>query len=461
MPRLLIVSLSHNPRGGADRIVADLGRELPSRGWETVLGLTRGATFNSPSRYTETHTGLKVVEIDGTLGTRASRLKALTKVIRRTSPDVILSMRVFDVLEVVSHLKSVDVVSAPRFVMGIRAFESPYLSDLRQYRHNIDFCVTSGHLIADACHRWAGLEANRVESIGGGVAAPRTAVRPRTPTVPVRILYAGRLEQVQKRVLDLIDFVRCLKKLEVDFQLDICGSGDEEPVLVHELAPEVSAGKVRFHGWVSEDHLYSRFYPNADVFVHFAAWEGITISPREAMIHGVVPVISEFSGIYTEKQFLNGINSLLFPVGRPDVAALNVKRLISSPRLMMRLSEAAMESQSGRYSFDGSIDAWRDVFNTVISLPPKQGPYPQIAERLDGRLSRLGVPGRVQHWIRSFLNLPVRYADPGSEWPVCSGLMTQQEQQEIEEFGHAREMEKQQQSGSNLLQVPADLEVIP
>ena len=451
MPRLLIVSLSHNPRGGADRIVADLCRELPSQGWDTVLGLTQGAVFNIPDRYTEVHRNLSTIEVDGTLGTRTGRLRSLKNVIRKVSPDVVLSMRVFDVLEAVSLLKSVNQSSAPRLVMGIRAFESPYFADLRRFRENIDFCVTSGNLIADACYRVAGIEADRVESIGGGVKSPSVVVYPRNPGSTVRLLYAGRLEQPQKRVLDLIEFVRCLKHLRVDFRLDVCGTGPEELNLIQELRPLIDAGRISFHGWVSEAELYSRYYPNADCFVHFAAWEGITISPREAMAHGVVPVISEFSGLHSEKQFLNGINALTFPVGRPDCAAMNVMSLMSTPGLFPKLSQAAMDSQSGRYSFAGSIDAWRDVLNKSLSLPPKSGRFPRMPERIHGRLSRLGVPASLQHWARSVFHRPIRYADPGSEWPTCSGLMTQEEHQEIVTFGDFREAEEKRRCSGNSL----------
>ena len=431
--------------------MADLCRELPSQGWDTVLGLTQGAVFNIPDRYTEVHRNLSTIEVDGTLGTRTGRLRSLKNVIRKVSPDVVLSMRVFDVLEAVSLLKSVNQSSAPRLVMGIRAFESPYFADLRRFRENIDFCVTSGNLIADACYRVAGIEADRVESIGGGVKSPSVVVYPRNPGSTVRLLYAGRLEQTQKRVLDLIEFVRCLKHLRIDFRLDVCGTGPEELNLIQELRPLIDAGRISFHGWVSEAELYSRYYPNADCFIHFAAWEGITISPREAMAHGVVPVISEFSGLHSEKQFLNGINALTFPVGRPDMAAMCVKSLTSTPGLFTKLSQAAMDSQTGRYSFAGSIDAWRDVLNKSLSLPPKSGSFPRVPERIYGRLSRLGVPASLQHWARSVFNRPIRFADPGSEWPTSSGLMTKEEHLEIMTFGDVREAEEKRRcSGTSL-----------
>jgi hypothetical protein len=196
------------------------------------------------------------------------------------------------------------------------------------------------------------------------------------------------------------------------------------------------------HGWVNQTDLCSRFYATADCFVHFAAWEGVTIAPREAMAHGVVPVISEFTGIYAERQFLNNVNSLMFPVGRPDLAAEQVLKLCSTAGLSRRLSTAAMQSQTGRYSYEGAMDAWRDALNQCLSLPPKAGRFPKIPERLNGRLTNWGVPSAVQLVVRNLLKKPVRHSEPGSEWPTASGLITTDEQQEIVVFANEFEAEQ-------------------
>jgi glycosyltransferase involved in cell wall biosynthesis len=434
--RLLIVSRSHNPLGGADRIIADLCRELPSRGWDTVLGLTRGARFDDPDAYRQVHQDLPTVDVDGTMGTRACRLKALHATIRKVAPDVLLSMRVFDAYEAVAKLKAAAPKTTPRLMVGVRAFESPYISDVRRCRSNIDFCVTSGNLIAAACCSIGGLPQSRVESIGGGIHPPRRTPVPYVPGSPFRLLYAGRLEQSQKRALDLVPFVNSLVAQGVDFRLEVCGAGPEEDQLRRELAEFIRAGRVVLCGWVDQEALYTKHYPNSDCFVHFAAWEGITISPREAMAHGVIPVISEFTGLKAEGQFLNEVNSLTFPVGRPDLAAQQVARLSADAGLRQSLSAAARVSQTGRYSFQGSIDAWRDGLDRCLELPPQSGPFPKIPEELGGRLTDLGVPSSLQLWIRNLIGKPVLHSEPGSEWPTASGLITLDERREIEAFGN-------------------------
>ncbi len=370
------------------------------------------------------------------MGTRACRLKALQSIIRHVVPDVVLSMRVFDAYEAVARLKVSTPTKSPRLMVGVRAFESPYISDVRRCRDNIDFCVTSGNLIAAACCSIGGMEKSRVESIGGGIHPPQTAFAKRVSGSPIRLLYAGRLEQAQKRALDLVPFVNSLAQQGVEFRLEVCGAGPEEVRLKSELAEFIAAGRVVMCGWVNQDALYAKHYPNNDCFVHFAAWEGITISPREAMAHGVIPVISEFTGLKAEGQFLNELNSLTFPVGRADLAAQQVARLSRSPEYRAQLSSAARNSQTGRYSFSGSLDAWRDALNQCVELPAVSGPFPRVPEKLAGRLTDLGVPSSLQLWIRNLIGKAVLHSEPGSEWPTASGLMTADERAEIVEFGN-------------------------
>ena len=442
MPRrLLIISRSHNPLGGADRIIADLCRELPRRGWQVTLGLTLGARFNRIEPYREVHGDLPIVEIDGCLGTRRARLRALGQTITAHRPQVVLSMRVFDVYEAVALAKAAG--GDMRLAVGIRAFEFPYLDDLIRYRDSVDLCVTSGELIAAACREQCGMDAARVSSIGGGVHPPITPVAPRRRTEHLSLLYAGRLETNQKRVLDLVPFVRELQHRDVAFHLDVVGTGPAEAVLRTQLEPFLRSGVVRLHGWVSRDELYQTFYPRADCFVHFAAWEGVTIAPREAMANGVVPVISQFQGLTMEGQFTDRLTALTFPVGDTAAAVSCVQRLRDEPELLSRLSENGLDSQRGKYTFEGSMDAWTEALNGCLAMPVQRGPIPCIREHLDGRLSRWGVPVGIQSRLRECLRLPISHASPGSEWPTASGLLTEAARGRFEEFAKYAEAKHQ------------------
>ncbi|MFG0335022.1 MAG: glycosyltransferase family 4 protein [Maioricimonas sp. JB049] len=440
--KLLICSRAHVPHGGADRIIADLCRELPDRGWQVTLGLTRGERFNDVDQYRDVlGSDLPIVEIDGRLGTRRARLKSLGRLIRQERPDVVLSMRVFDAYEAVAREKHRS-GCGPHLAVGVRSFEAGYLCDLILYRELIDLCVTSGELIATAAVDECGLDRSRVVSIGGGIHPPVVEVTPRTPRRPFVLLYAGRLEFEQKRVGDLVLLTRELRRRGLPFRLHIAGVGPAEHSLRQQLADEQADGRVVFHGWLSRERLYRELYPQADCFVHFAAWEGITIAPREAMVHGVVPVISRFRGLEVEGQFVDGETALTFPVGDVEAAADQISRLLEVQGLLQRLSRNAMRSQQGKYLFEGSMDAWARALEQTARRPPLAGVIPRVDQQLDGRLIRWGVTVGLQEGFRQQTGRKVRHRSPGSEWPTCSGRVTEVARLRFDRFADSLEGER-------------------
>jgi glycosyltransferase involved in cell wall biosynthesis len=432
MKRLLICSPSHALFGGVESIVNDLCHELPNRGWDAILALGKGSRFNDVGAYRNAYPDLPITEIDGTKGTRQGRLEALADLIEHIRPDVVLSARIFDAYEAVSECKKHQ--PNLRLAVTIQAYEPHYLNDLRAYRESVDLCVTSGNLIRLAVIHWSNFPEDRVVSIPGGVSAPRVPLAPRHPRSPIRIGYVGRLDQDQKRILDADPFVRELDKKGIDYTLDVVGAGPYETQLSQNLSGWVAQGRVKFHGWQSKDRLYLEYFPNMDCLIHFAHTEGVTIAPREAMAHGVVPVISEFTGLEAEQQFVHEANSLTFPVGDMESAAANIGRLMSEPGLMERLSKTALTSQNGKYTFAGAMDAWAEALDRCLEQPPAIGAVPKLSGPADGRLTRMGLSPRAAQRIRDLFGRQHLHRDPGSEWPTGSGLLTEDVAAEIMRF---------------------------
>jgi glycosyltransferase involved in cell wall biosynthesis len=430
--KLLICSPSNAVHGGVENIVSDLCREMPSRGWDAILALAKGTRFNNVEAYRSEYPGLSVVEIDGTKGTRQARLDSLAKLIRTVQPEIVLSARIFDVYESVSLLKR-DFAGL-RLAVTIQAYEPHYLYDARLYRNNIGLCITAGNLTRAAATQWSNLPDERVVSIPNGVNAPLMPVVPRRSGGALRIAYVGRLEEGQKRISDLAPFLEGLDNASIDCTLDIVGTGPAESLVKERLSAWVNRGKVMFHGWQARASLYSRFYPNLDCLIHFAHTEGVPIVPGEALMHGVVPVISEFTGLKAERQFINENNALTFAVGDTGAAARQVSRLVGEPGLLERLSGNAVNSLKGKYTFAGSMDAWADALDGCLEQPPTREPVPKLTLPADGRLTRLGLSPRMAQRIRDSFGKQHIHSDPGSEWPTGSGLITAEAAQEIARF---------------------------
>ncbi len=402
--RLFIATPSYYLAGGVERILEALARHLPPLGIEVVVGLAKGARFHDPARFREAFPEMRTVDVDGTSGTAYGRRRALRRAVVEADPDVVLNARVFDAYPVCAELKLEG--HRLRLATTLQAYETDFLVDLARYAAFVDCAITSGELIARAVRRFTSVE--HVMSIPGGVAPPRRSRAPHAG--PLRLGYVGRLEQVQKRILDLPLLAEELARRGVPFTIRVAGAGNAEDELRARMP------QAQFDGWVSVDELYERVYPELDVFVHFAEWEGLTIAPREAMVHGVVPVVSRFTGA---EDFVDGVNALTFPVGEIGVAADCIERLHRDRALLERLSAAAEISQHGVRSEQGAIDAWAEMLRGTLDRPSRLGASLPPAPADDGLLTRLGVPSAAAEAVRRVRRR--EHGDPGSEWPHWSG----------------------------------------
>jgi len=419
--KILICSRASSLIGGVESINHALCRELAPDKWDVRLALTKGARFNRPEQFVEAYPQFQIIEIDGTGGTRQARLEALLSLFRKEKPDIILNMRVFDVYEAAARYKRES--PETRLIAGIRCFETPLLYDVRLYRENVDFFVTSGELIARCCRDWAGIDALRIANIPGGIHIPEKFSPRSRFSEPIRLGYVGRLEQGQKRIFDLLSMLSELDRREIDYVFELAGKGPDEAVLLDRLKPWIDMGRVCYHGFVSEEVLYTKVYPNIDVFVHFAHTEGVTIAPREAMAHGSVPVISRFSGLEEEGLYRDGENCLVFNVGEPVQAVEHIIRLKNDANLFRLLSEKAIASQHGKYSYYGSIRAWETIFAKSLAMPSLSGKVPRVLDHDTGRLKRWIPSAWLRQRIRNLCHIHPQHNDPGGEWPTNSGSM--------------------------------------
>jgi glycosyltransferase involved in cell wall biosynthesis len=411
---LLVLTPSHALQGGVERVIDDLAAGLPSHAFRVVVGLARGARFHDPDAYRRAHPRLDSLEFDDGTGTRLGRVRSLRRVIERVRPGLVLNARLFDAYEAAATLK---LAGRPlRFAVTIQASEAEYVADLARYADFVDLCVTSGRRVASDVARFTTLPAERVVSIAGGV---RPAVRlvEHDDARPLRLGYVGRLDQPQKRVLDLPRTLARLDARGVPWTCRIAGAGPAESELRAALAAQGFGARVTLDGWTAIETLYAGVYPEIDVLLHFAAFEGVTIAPREAMAHGGVPVVSRFEGLDEEGHFVDGETALTFEVGDVEAAAAAVERLHRDRTLLRRLSRAARASQDGPRSLDGSIAEWAAALRATLARPPRVGAAPPRLPPPPGRLARGHIPPRLAEAVRRLLRRRVRHADPGSEWP--------------------------------------------
>jgi glycosyltransferase involved in cell wall biosynthesis len=202
------------------------------------------------------------------------------------------------------------------------------------------------------------LRTEDITTLPYGIHVPKNLERD-YQTDPLRLIYAGRVTQLQKRVWDFVPLVENLLKTGVPFEFDIVGEGDEYARLRDAMVALYPPGLVRFHPRVPHSDM-PRIWCGHDVFLQVSDFEGTSVSMLEAMAHGVAPVVTAASsGIAGVIQHQG--NGFVAPVGDMAAMARHVARLAAEPGLLMRTGAAAYESAQPY-----SMDLYRERFTAFL-----------------------------------------------------------------------------------------------
>jgi glycosyltransferase involved in cell wall biosynthesis len=235
--------------------------------------------------------------------------------------------------------------------------------------------------------------ASRISTIPYGVAAADNLTgRSLKGRQPLRVIYAGRLDQEQKRVLDLPRIVQAVAALGVPIHLTIAGSGR----LAAELKAQCDGQPVEFLGTV-ESAALPRILAGQDVCLLTSAFEGLPIGVLEAMGQGCIPLVGDIrSGI--PELIEDGVNGFRVPVGDIPGFASRLTELYRNSGLREQMSRAAWtKARSDCYRTERMVESYATLFASLPDTtharragrikPPPDLPW---AERLPGAVQMCG-----------------------------------------------------------------------
>lgn len=182
---------------------------------------------------------------------------------------------------------------------------------------------------------------------------------------PLRLIYSGRIETVQKRVLDLVALARHLADRRVEFELHIVGSGSAESELRAGLEC-IAPARIHMHGAVPPQRALD-LLANCDAFVLVSEFEGTSVAMLEAMGRGVVPVVTDVSGAADIIE--SGRNGWIVGVGDMQTMAERLAALAGDPELLRRTGLAARAAVAERYSLDASARGLARVLHAAVLKP--------------------------------------------------------------------------------------------
>lgn len=409
---ILFVTPSAYILGGVQDWLDYLLRGLEDLGWDCTLGLVEG-DHHDVDAYLAKHPWQKVVRIKNPTGSMEGRVRALISAIEKTRMDVVAVVNVVDAYEALRRMRRAG-KATPKLTATLHGLQSDLLADLRAEADVIDAVIATNRLSAK-------LVTQAIQSVDRVLYAPygvplfddvETCAPQRNEEL--RLLYSGRLEQEQKRILDLPYLLSALRGRGVKAQLSLAGGGPDEAALRKQFESLGLLSQVSFLGVLNQQDL-SQQYRKHDALIITSVWETGPIVAWEAMSHGLPVVSSRYVGSGLEGSLVDGVNSLLFPVGDMQAAAAAAARL-AEPGMRASLVRGGFDLLKRRYSREASIAQWHAALGRVMALPLLDRPGPGRSSLPSGRLDAwLGAEWGER--FRRALGKTYKHLDAGGEWP--------------------------------------------
>jgi len=221
----------------------------------------------------------------------------------------------------------------------------------------------------------------------------------------LRIAYVGRLAQWQKRILDFVPLAKELVSRGLDFSLTFVGEGPERGELERALtAMDGCAGRVSFLGQLSNEKALE-VLREQDVLVLLSEAEGQPFVLLEAMISGVVPVVTDLPG--TRELIVDGKTGFLVRPGDFAGFASISANLAGNRTQLANVAAAASRAVREKHEMRAAVGAFAELLATVSQMEPPDERVRAGFAYPGNRMQAWGVPQPLQGLKRRLLGQQV------------------------------------------------------
>jgi glycosyltransferase involved in cell wall biosynthesis len=343
-------------RGGAERQLLYVVKELKTRGWDQVV-----VTFNSGQPWdalvTEMGIPLRIVQ---RRRSRLIRLLQLSWLVQREGPGLV-------------HSWSNHTNVYARWLMasvGGKVFSfrnNPTVDSLGESTHRVPNaniygsadCVISNSAAALESAKAAGVKCRRTEIIRN-IVIVRGRAKPWEEVAVPRVVAAGSLVAIKGYDV-MIEAFRKLASEGCAFELLLAGDGPERTRLQRQA---ITAGLGKCFKMLGPVDDVPALLATAHLAVHTSRSEGLSNTILEAMAEGLPVVATDVGG--TAEIVADGQNGLLVPPNEPSRLAAKIKELLESPSLREEYGSAALRIVSGRFDAGRVVDQYESLYRSIL-----------------------------------------------------------------------------------------------
>ncbi len=177
---------------------------------------------------------------------------------------------------------------------------------------------------------------------------------------PLRILFAGAL--YKHKGVDLLSRIFSqLRFLNFDFEATIIGSGPLSSGLLEEISRLNLQGNVRILGQMNYPDT-RRLMSNSDVLLFPTRIESFGLVIIEAMMEGVIPIVSLLPGI-TDNIINEGVSGYLVEDYLNPDEFIEKILLLNDLGNRLKMSQSAMSIAESKFSLDCMINEYRKILS--------------------------------------------------------------------------------------------------
>ena len=336
--------------GGSTTFLCNLAGEWIRRGspaW--VISLTRGHPMASDFQ----QLNIPVMALDEREAIYEDRMVMALRELGRLRPAVLLSTLS------ASSFEALRYAPAGVFRVGVGQSDDPNVyAMMGHYAPHMDMLAVVSRTMQVKAEAMPEFARTAVRYLPYGVPLPKRLEARRPTTGPLRILYLGRLSQVQKRVRLFPKILEQLKASGIPFHWTVAGEGEERTFLQENMrsSPQQT---VAFAGSVHYREV-PKVLLEHDVFLLASDFEGLPLSLLEGMGHGMVPVVSDIkSGV---AEVVDASNGILVAVEEVEGYARAIIHLHHHRDELAAKAAAARARALSEFSVEAMTDRWLAAF---------------------------------------------------------------------------------------------------
>lgn len=308
----VIIPCSDWSLSGVNASLEALGRQLLEMGWQVEILFTRDREYVVASAQGEEHLPalpFRFLErnrrtVEGMWSALISGLEAAAPVIVFTSYDFLANSTVPALTEQVA------------VVNWVQSDDGDYYEQVYRLGRYCNAIVSVSEHIKDSINELNPSLADRTHVIHNTSVWTSDVVKRKSSSRDrLRIVYAGRLVQYQKRVLDFLELAAALDERDVPYTMTLIGEFNPREGIADrfrlEALSHLADGRIVLPGRLPRNAVLDQLSAH-DFFVLLSDFEGLPLSVVEAMARGCVPVTAQMaSGI--PEVVDSGENGLIVP----------------------------------------------------------------------------------------------------------------------------------------------------